>query len=77
VRVEDEVDGLFARKTLDIFDDITSPEAQKAMDVEMRDIRQMAEEGGIESLQDIVDEIDDMDTLAREFDLCRRGGTEE
>ncbi len=89
VRVEDEVDGLFARKTLDMFDDITSPEAQKAMDVEMRDIRQMAEEGGIEaaavaddgralnSLQDIVDEIDDMDTLAREFDLCRRGGTEE
>jgi hypothetical protein len=86
VRVEDDVDGLFSQKTVDLFDDLMSPEAQRAMDADVQALRAEAETGGFEvaavaddgraltSLQDVLDEIDDMDTLVREFDLCRFGG---
>lgn len=90
VRVEDEVDGLFSVKQLDIFDDLMSPQAQRAMDAEVQNLRAMIEAGDtagiaavaddgrvLNSISDILSEIDDMDTLAREFDLCRFGGGTE
>ena len=91
IRVEDDVNGLFAVKQLDIFDDINSPEAQAFMDANvqgMRDILEaegdiamdaavMADDGSaLNSLSSILREIDDMDTLASEFAKCRTGATE-
>jgi hypothetical protein len=91
IRVEDDVNGLFAVKQLDIFDDINSPEAQAFMDANvqgMRDILEaegdiamdaavMADDGSaLNSLSSILREIDDMDTLASEFAKCRTGGAE-
>lgn len=88
-RVEDDVDGLFAAKTVDMFDDLNSPEAQSFMDANVQAMRDMLDEGDFEvsamaddgraltSLSDILDEIDDDATLMREFDLCRFGGTTE
>lgn len=85
-RVEDEVDGLFAQKQVDMFDDLSSPEAQAYMEAEIANMRAMLEDGDIEvsavaddgralnSLSDIMDEIDDEAALVREFDLCRLGG---
>jgi hypothetical protein len=82
VRVEDEVDGLFAQKQGDIFDDLMSPAAQKAMDADLAAIRAegnlevaaVADDGrALNSIDDILGEIDDTDTLLREFDLCRFG----
>lgn len=85
-RVEDDVDGLFAAKTVDLFDDLNSPEAQSFMDANIQAMRDMLDEGdfpvsavaddgrALNSLSDILDEIDDDATLMREFDLCRFGG---
>lgn len=87
VRVEDSVDGLFAQRTVDLFDDMMSPEAQAAMDVEVNAMRTdtsdlevstVADDGrSLGSLGDVLNEIDEMDDLVREFDLCRTGGGAE
>jgi hypothetical protein len=85
-RVEDDVDGLFATRTLDMFDDLTSPEAREFMDANVEAMRAMLEDGDmavgavaddgrvLNNLSDILDEIDDEETLIREFNLCRLGG---
>lgn len=85
-RVEDDVDGLFAAKTIDMFDDLTSPQAREFMDANVEAMRAMLEDGDIavgavaddgrvlNNLSDILDEIDDEETLIREFNLCRLGG---
>lgn len=87
-RVEDDVDGLFAAKQVDLFDDLSSPGAQSYMEAEMANMRTLLEDGEIEmsalsddgtalaSLSDIIDEIDETDALVREFAKCRGGATE-
>lgn len=81
-RVEDDASGLFAARHVDMFDDLGSPEAQAFMDAEVASMRDM--EGGdfsaiaddgrqLDSLQDILDEIDESDALLREFQKCRAG----
>jgi hypothetical protein len=81
-RVEDDASGLFAPRHIDMFDDLASPEAQAFMDAEVASMRDM--EGGdfsaiaddgrqLDSLQDILDEIDESDALLREFQKCRAG----
>lgn len=81
-RVEDDASGLFALRHIDMFDDLASPEAQAFMDAEVASMRDM--EGGdfsaiaddgrqLDSLQDILDEIDESDALLREFQKCRAG----
>lgn len=87
-RVEDDVDGLFATRTMDLFDDITSPQAQAYMDAELVNMRAALEEGDLEvaavaddgralgSLSEVLDEIDEMDALVREYAKCRGGATE-
>jgi hypothetical protein len=91
MRVEDDVNGLFAVKQLDIFDDINSPEAQAFMDANVQGMRDILEAEGdiamdaavladdgsaLNSLSGILREIDDMDTLASEFAKCRTGASE-
>lgn len=91
LRVEDDVNGLFAVKQLDIFDDINSPEAQAFMDANVQGMRDILEAEGdiamdaavladdgsaLSSLSGILREIDDMDTLASEFAKCRTGASE-
>lgn len=84
-RVEDDASGLFAARHIDMFDDLGSPEAQGFMDAEVAAMRDM--EGGdfsaiaddgrqLDSLQDILDEIDESDALLREFQKCRMGDAE-
>lgn len=82
LRVEDDVNSLFAVKQLDIFDDVTSPEARAFADasvVAMRDMLDLpvtakADDGAdLKSMQQILNEIDEMDALAAEFAKCRRG----
>lgn len=85
-RVEDEVDGLFAQKQVDLFDDLSSPEAQSFMDANIQAMRDMLDEGDLQvaavaddgraltSLSDILDEIDGDETMMREYELCRFGG---
>lgn len=85
-RVEDDVDGLFATRTIDMFDDLTSPQAREFMDANVEAMRAMLEDGDIavgavaddgrvlNNLSDILEEIDDEETLIREFNLCRLGG---
>jgi hypothetical protein len=85
-RVEDEVDGLLAQKESDIFDDLMSPAAQKAMDA---DLAAMRAEGNLEiaavsddgralnGIDDILGEIDDTYTLLREFNACRFGAVSQ
>lgn len=86
VRVEDEVDGLFAQKQADIFDDLMSPAAQKAMDADLAALRAegnlevsaVADDGrALNSVDDILGEIDDTDRLLREFNACRFGAVSQ
>lgn len=90
MRVEDDVNSLFATKQLDIFDDVTSPEAARYMDANIAAMRDILDTEGdlplgvleaddgtsLNSLSDVLNEIDEMDTLAAEFAKCRRGVTE-
>ena len=82
------MDGLFAAKTVDLFDDLNSPQAQSFMDSNIQAMRDMLEEGdfpvgamaddgrALNSLSDIMDEIDETDALVREYAKCRGGATE-
>lgn len=87
-RVEDDVDGLFAARSLDMFDDLTSPEAREFMDANIQGMRDMLDEGNFETsavaddglalnkLSDILDEIDESRAARREYAKCRKGATE-
>jgi hypothetical protein len=86
-RVEDDVDGLFAARSLDMFDDLSSPEAREFMDANIQGMRDILKDEGdfevneiaddgrrLTKLSDVLDEIDGDETLMREFKLCRLGG---
>jgi len=88
-RVEDDVDGLFAAKQLDIFDSLNAPEGRRFLDVNVQALRDILDGEGdiildapiaaddgraLNSLSDVLAEIDDEDALTREFNLCLTGG---
>lgn len=84
-RVEDDVNGLFAIKQLDIFDDINSPEAQAFMETAIAAMRDnpdipasgVAENGrNLSGVAGILSEIDEADQVLSEFRKCLKGVTE-
>lgn len=91
VRVEDDVDSLFATKQLDIFDDVTSADAGRFMDANLASMRAILDTEGdlplgvleaddgtsLNSLSDVLNEIEEMDKLAAEFAKCRKGVTND
>lgn len=80
-------DGMFAPKQMSIFDDPTSPQAAAEVDAQVAELRASldpenpvkmqieADDGRVlETDQDVVREIDEMDQLEREFAACLMGG---
>jgi hypothetical protein len=80
-------DGMFAPKQMSIFDDPTSPQAVAEVDAQVAELRASldpenpvkmqieADDGRVlETDEDVVREIDEMDQLEREFAACLAGG---
>lgn len=88
-RVEDDANGLFAEPNLDLFDDMGSPQAKAFMDQSVAYLREASDQGfGVDvplglvtdegtqlhTAQDVLDELDDMDAIEREFRACLTSG---
>ena len=80
-------DGMFAPKQMSLFDDPTSTQATAEVDAQVAELRASldpenpvkmqieADDGRVlETDQDVVREIDEMDQLEREFSACLTGG---
>lgn len=82
-------EGLFAEQQVSMFDDVTSPEATAFMDAQIAEMRAEldpekstaflepveADDGRqLKTMDDLVQEIDEMDQMEREFASCLLGG---
>ncbi len=81
-------DGLFAPKQIDIFDDVTSPQAKAYVDAQVAEMRASldpeapqavsvtADDGRVlNTMDEVLTEIDEMDQMEAEFAACLAGGT--